>query len=708
MCGVRSASTVLAFKQVFYWRPAFFRQCTQVDERRMKRFAARGQALAEFALIIIAVLMLIFLILEAGRVLWAWVTVQGAARDGARYAITGRDGCEAGMDRLDCVVDTTLSGLSGLPLNQDPDALFEDDHYFLIEVFGVNENGELVSDFAGAPGQPVVVRVIYRVPIVTPFFRPIRPSLPVFGQVTMNNEQWGNLGGATAGVGLPPPLPDIPTPGVTPSPTATPTPGASPTPTASSTPTSTPTATRCATQFETVLVHGDEYVGVTGQLNSGVSLFDMSVTGTPGVPLHIGSAALINRDGHACPGYADAHVGPPLESGHTIMVRNDAPDDGSYDIAVVITATPTPTLAPTETTAPTATPTNTATPLPTATPVGPYLALFPACGFGPTVTITVQGHQFSSGTINLFWKEGSNPLAFQGTANGPNFTQVWTMYNVSDGVHQIRAIQGNTNVGVNFQLPCPNMPTPTPETTATPTLAPADLVITGPVLLSTPPIVEYRPLQFQFVIANEGDVDVETQFFNDLFIDPPGGSITEQGIDIVHTDGYIASGSLAAGATRVIIIESPLGFTGGIQGTRTVYGMVDSVRQVDEADETNNLTAPLNINGVTPAPSPTPSATPGGDDVIMGQVMAYIGNWAPQRRADVWLVNSGSGQVVAGPVATAHDGRYVMNGVPAGTYNLFACIEVDQLVYVGSRPGVLAGDPFADIFMVHNPLGCPY
>src|SRR5690606_34169651 len=92
-----------------------------------------GQALAEFALIIIVVLMMMFFILEAGRVLWAWVTIQGAARDGARYAITGQEGCEPDYDRLDCVITTTHRSLSGLPLNENPDRAFEDDNYYLIE-----------------------------------------------------------------------------------------------------------------------------------------------------------------------------------------------------------------------------------------------------------------------------------------------------------------------------------------------------------------------------------------------------------------------------------------------------------------------------------------------------------------------------------------------------------------------------------------------
>lgn len=667
-----------------------------------------GQALAEFALIIIVVLMMMFIILEAGRVLWAWVTVQGAARDGARYAVTGQEGCEAGYDRVDCVITTTYRSLSALPLNQNPDAAFEEDNYYLIEVFGVDDSGQLQPDFAGTPGQPMIVRVIYRVPIVTPFFRPIRQSISVFGQVTMNNEQWGSLGGATAGVGLPPPLPELPTPGVTPSPTATPTEGPSPSPTATNTATATPTATRCPTQFDGVLVQDETIAGVTGELDSQVSLFDMSVTATPGLPRFIGSAILIDRDGHACDGYLDVSVSPPLVGGHTILVRNDEPGDGSSDVAIVLTGTPTPTPSPTNTPAPTNTPTNTPTIAPTATPSGPFLALFPTCGFGPDVTINVQGYNFPSGSINLFWRlEGQSP-AFQGTANGPSFNQQWDLFGVPDGVHQVRASAGGSTYTANFRVPCPNMTATPPANTPTPTPAPADLIISGPVLVSTPPIVEYRPLQFEYVISNIGDEDVDTQFFTDAYIDPPPAEVGEDAIDVAFSDGYQASSALAAGATRVIKINVPLGFTGGLEGTRTVYGMVDSLLQIDEGDETNNLTDPLFVDDVTPAPSPTPTATPSGSESISGQVMAYIGNWSPQHRARVWLVDTDTGTVSAGPLQTEYDGRYGFNAVSDGTYSLVGCIVVDGLEYVGTRPGVLPGDVFADIFMEASAVGCPY
>ncbi|MFN2222124.1 MAG: TadE/TadG family type IV pilus assembly protein, partial [Candidatus Promineifilaceae bacterium] len=51
---------------------------------------SKGQALVEFALVITLLLLIIFVIIEAGRLFQAWVTVQNAARSAGRYAITGQ------------------------------------------------------------------------------------------------------------------------------------------------------------------------------------------------------------------------------------------------------------------------------------------------------------------------------------------------------------------------------------------------------------------------------------------------------------------------------------------------------------------------------------------------------------------------------------------------------------------------------------------
>ena len=60
---------------------------TMVERLRIKE---RGQSLLEFALILPVLLLFIFVIVEAGRLFQGWLTVQNAARDAGRYALTGQ------------------------------------------------------------------------------------------------------------------------------------------------------------------------------------------------------------------------------------------------------------------------------------------------------------------------------------------------------------------------------------------------------------------------------------------------------------------------------------------------------------------------------------------------------------------------------------------------------------------------------------------
>lgn len=63
--------------------------------RRRKRRSDRGQTLAEFSLVAPILLVLIFGLIDTARLFHAWVTIQHAAREGARYGITGRADCAA-------------------------------------------------------------------------------------------------------------------------------------------------------------------------------------------------------------------------------------------------------------------------------------------------------------------------------------------------------------------------------------------------------------------------------------------------------------------------------------------------------------------------------------------------------------------------------------------------------------------------------------
>src|SRR4051812_48896404 len=57
------------------------------DANRRRR---KGQTLAEFAITLPTLLLIMFGIIEFGRVFQAWVTLQNSAREAARYASTGQ------------------------------------------------------------------------------------------------------------------------------------------------------------------------------------------------------------------------------------------------------------------------------------------------------------------------------------------------------------------------------------------------------------------------------------------------------------------------------------------------------------------------------------------------------------------------------------------------------------------------------------------
>lgn len=683
-----------------------------------KRFNdSPGQALVEFALIISVLLMMIFLIIESARILWAWNTVQNAAREGARYAITGQEegptcpvdfglakfttgGRDVCTDlRVASIVNRTRTGMSGLPLNEDS-VIFEDDNYYNIEIWGVDEFGQLRYDFGGIPGNPVIVRVTYRVPIITPFFSAILPSIPVFGQETLNNETFGQLGGASSneGAALPPNLPPVPTPGVTPSPTPSPTATDTPTPGPTATFTNTPTLTptpRCDLQFDGPVVVGDNAVFITGDVGITVNIINLSTGQT------IGSGTLGGPFGnnYACPGFATIILSSALtaaNNGHLLLAEQEGVGDNN-DTATVLGLPPTATPSPTLTPVPTSTPTNTPLPTLTPTPSGPYLTIAPNCGPGPNISFILQAYNWPTNqSVTFFWEGQAQGAPVQAGHTG-NFTYGWSFSGLSNGTYTASAQSGlnGPTASAQFTVPCAGQPTPTGAPTNTP--SPADLVAIGPpTLLSTPPIVAYQPVQFSVNITNTGDVSVENQFFVDIYLDPNPTTILTDRIPLTQSDGYSAVSGLAGGESQTIIVNAPYGFENN-PTSHQVYGMVDSVLQVPEIIETNNVTDPRTVLNVTPAATPTPTPDLVGNSELSGLVRALVGTYLPQFRAEVFLTDESTSLVVA-RTSTDENGFYAFNTVPAGTYTVHACILIDNVQYFGLRTSRTPPNPYVDIY----------
>lgn len=76
--------------------------------KHRKRIAReRGQTLAEFSLVAPVLFILVFGLIDTARLFHAWVTIQHAAREGARYGVTGRSDCGAATPSRPACIEYT-------------------------------------------------------------------------------------------------------------------------------------------------------------------------------------------------------------------------------------------------------------------------------------------------------------------------------------------------------------------------------------------------------------------------------------------------------------------------------------------------------------------------------------------------------------------------------------------------------------------------
>jgi regulation of enolase protein 1 (concanavalin A-like superfamily) len=254
----------------------------------------KGQGVVEFALISPVLLLVILAIIETALIFQGYLTVQHAAREAARWAVTYKpdrgmidettpcDGIvcnpyesdqeywsrrvrmikNIAVDRaVGLRIDDTHLGLS----STDFDSFSSVANFYGVQVWGYPSFDEPdggwtendLSDHPGLPGLPVRVRVTHNVELLDPLMRAIVPRVRVVAQSEMINEGtqagYGNV--APPALPPPPPLPspdweigitDTPVPPDWASPTPinpdnTSTPTATPTPTPTGTPTATPT-----------------------------------------------------------------------------------------------------------------------------------------------------------------------------------------------------------------------------------------------------------------------------------------------------------------------------------------------------------------------------------------------------------------------------------------------------------------------------------
>lgn len=121
----------------------------------------RGQALVEFALVVPVLVLILFGVVETGRMFNAWLVAANAAREGARVGAVQASSSEI-----------TARVLAAAP-NLDPSKI-------TVEVVNAQ----------GAPGTAVTVRVRYSFLFIVPLIANLFPSNPysLLSEVTMRLE----------------------------------------------------------------------------------------------------------------------------------------------------------------------------------------------------------------------------------------------------------------------------------------------------------------------------------------------------------------------------------------------------------------------------------------------------------------------------------------------------------------------------------------
>lgn len=143
----------------------------QPFERQLMNRRMRGQGMVEFALMLPIVLLMIYGLMEMARLMQTYLTIQHAAREGARYAITGQSTTGVAADRPNSIVEKTRAAMAGLQIasSSDTPSVEPSDTPFYLDVSLDPVNG-------GGATSPVTVTVTYN----------YTPLMPVrFGEITL-------------------------------------------------------------------------------------------------------------------------------------------------------------------------------------------------------------------------------------------------------------------------------------------------------------------------------------------------------------------------------------------------------------------------------------------------------------------------------------------------------------------------------------------
>ncbi len=587
----------------------------------------RGQGLVEFALILPVLLLLIFGILEFGRMLFIYANLFNAAREASRYALTdpGNQVAIQYEARHRIVLVPPEDVQINIWYDKGPPTYR-----------GVTDPNHLVV------GDRVIIDLRYNAEFITPLIQPFAPSLPIQVVARRTIQRVHVIQTPTPAPPTFTPTPtNTPTPGPSPTPTPvrntpTPPPSATPTITPVPSPTPSPTPTPIPIVIQKPLLAGQTVVSGTAQPGQNLILrniqtgFQMETT--------------VGPDGRFT-----FQLPAPLVVGHTIVVQGY----GTQDVAVVQGGMSTPT--------------------PTPTPSGPSLTVSPACMPEGNRSVTVRGDRWSTGgqikQIGIYW-DGTRVLTLQ---PAQTFTATFTI-NATRGTHTVLARTeksngqptGNVSLTKTVEVPCqgqfPN------------------LRITSLRLLNPEPLGTYQTVHVEVTLANTGTADIASLFWVDLYADPRLDVPLEQQASV----DWVAVNGLAAGTSITFTMWVDGGFK--TVGNHTLLAIADTWNQIAESEETDNASDVLTVTVMvqnpepTPTPTPTPTTTPIAPGGISGTT--YV-EGVPQSGVDVYLYDS-NGRLIAS-VRSGTRGVYSFSNLAPGDYSLVAQMRVGDVLYRGAN-----------------------
>jgi hypothetical protein len=301
-----------------------------------------------------------------------------------------------------------------------------------------------------------------------------------------------------------------------------------------------------------------------------------------------------------------------------------------------------------------------------------YITIEPQCGMpSESTTIYVDGYNWGTENnreVKLLWNNVWPPLAVIDMATKQeSFTDEPIQVNVpAFGEYMVNAqlwikqggkyvFTGVTSEAV-FVSPCP-MP---------------NLIVTDLELLTTGVISTHQQLQFRATVVNAGTMPYNGLFWVDLYTADP--TAFPEG-----TSGF-AWGAVSSidPKEEVDVILTWDGFDA--LGSYQIWAKADSLAQVIEYEETDNVYGPISVTVSEEGPITEP---PAGTGTIMGETRILLAvEPVPHKRAKAWCLDLATNEEVA--FATSDENaQYVLSNLPAGTYLVMAETWIDGVRYFG-------------------------